>query len=68
MGMSALLIRGTAPLMHFAHSSAPSVIFGLGLDSFDGNSMVWHTVEYTLNESNGKERTHGEHPLRGDGG
>jgi hypothetical protein len=30
MGMSALLIRGPAPLMHFAHSFAPSVILDWG--------------------------------------
>ena len=30
MGMSALLIRGSAPLMHFAHSVAPSVISDWG--------------------------------------
>jgi hypothetical protein len=30
MGMSALLIRGSAPLMHFAHSRALSVISDWG--------------------------------------
>jgi hypothetical protein len=30
MGMSALLIRGVAPLMHFGHSFVPSVISDWG--------------------------------------
>jgi hypothetical protein len=30
MGMSALLIRGTAPLMHFSHSFVPLIISDWG--------------------------------------